>query len=487
MPRNPITPRTGVIMLPQENECTTLCNLVNVEASTGADLIDDVSTTDVDKAAERRYIRKLDLVVLPLLAIVYFTHSLDRANLGNAKTANFEKDIGLVGNQYSLILILFYIPYGTLNIPLTIASRRFSPAVVIPVLMLIWGTISAASAAVTGFGGILAARICLGVVEAGFFPSAIFYLTLFYTPGEVAKRISLFYMMGFVANAFSGLIAWSVFQWERPLHNWQYLFIIEGTMTVFLAILSFILLPRSVESSWYFSASDKSAARHRAENSAQLEAETFSWRPALRPLIQAETWFYGAMALSYGVACASVSNFLPTMIKRLATDTVKTNLYTIAPNLSGAVFIIVMCVLSDKFFKRALFIILSTVVSMLGFILLGTLDLTRLTGVGYFCTFLITFGTFTSAVLVPAWASSNIASRSARATTLGLVSGLQNLGGIISSVVFRSEDAPVYRPALVTSGVFQGCVVLLATTGWLWYWHLNKKQNKSGNKQRYVV
>lgn len=258
-------------------------------------------------------------------------------------------------------------------------------------------------------------------------------------------------------------------------------------MTVFLAILSFILLPRSVESSRYFNAGDRTVARDRAATSAQLEPEPFSWRSTLLPLVRGETWFYGAMALSYGVACASVSNFLPTMIKRLAADTVKTNLYTIAPNLSGAVFIIVMCVFSDHFFRRGLFIILSTIVSMLGFILLGTLDLTRLTGVGYFCTFLITFGTFTSAVLVPAWASSNIVSQSARATTLGLISGLQNLGGIISSVAFRSEDAPVYRPALVTSGVFQGCVVLLAAAGWVWYWRQNRQLRKNGEKQCYVV
>lgn len=171
-----------------------------------------------DTRAERRYLWKLDLIVLPTLATIYFTHSLDRANLGNAKTSTFEKDIGITGNQFSLILVLFYIPYGTLNIPLTLISRRFNPANVIPLLMLSWGTISAASSAVTNFGGILGARICLGVVEAGFFSSAIFYLSLFYTKGEIAKRISLFYMMGFVANAFSGLIAWSVFQWHKSLH-----------------------------------------------------------------------------------------------------------------------------------------------------------------------------------------------------------------------------------------------------------------------------
>jgi MFS family permease len=71
-------------------------------------------------------------------------------------------------NQYSLILVLFYIPYGTLNIPATVLAKRFSPAIVIPTLMFGWGTIALATAAVHNFGGILAARICLGVVEAGF-------------------------------------------------------------------------------------------------------------------------------------------------------------------------------------------------------------------------------------------------------------------------------------------------------------------------------
>ena len=112
--------------------------------------------------------RKLDVIILPLLAIIYFTHSIDRANLGNAKTDNLEKDIGLKDNQYSLILILFYIPYGTLNIPATVLAKRFSPAVVIPILMFLWGIISLSAAAVHNFGGVAAARICLGVVEAGF-------------------------------------------------------------------------------------------------------------------------------------------------------------------------------------------------------------------------------------------------------------------------------------------------------------------------------
>lgn len=113
-------------------------------------------------------VKKLDALILPLLAIIYFTHSLDRANLGNAKTDGIEDDLGLKNGQYSLVLTLFYIPYGTMNIPATILSKRYNPAVVIPMLMFGWGTISLAAASVNNLGGLIATRVCLGAVEAGF-------------------------------------------------------------------------------------------------------------------------------------------------------------------------------------------------------------------------------------------------------------------------------------------------------------------------------
>lgn len=93
--------------------------------------------------------------------------------MGNAKTDGFEANVGLIDNQYSLLLILFYIPYGTLNIPATILAKRFSPAVVIPILMFSWGAISLGASAVKNFGGIVAARMLLGVVEAGFVSASL--------------------------------------------------------------------------------------------------------------------------------------------------------------------------------------------------------------------------------------------------------------------------------------------------------------------------
>ena len=336
-------------------------------------------------------LKKLDLCILPLLGVIYFTNSLDRANLGNAKTDGIEDDLKMTKNQYSLVLILFYIPYGTMNIPATVLAKRFNPTIVIPLLMFGWGVISMAAASVRDFGGLVATRIFLGVVEAGFFSSAIYYLTMFYTRHEIAKRISFFYMTGFVANAFSGLIAFRVFQWKKKLPNWKYLFIIEGSITVVLAIVSFVLLPRN-HTSRLFTDAEKQCLRTRLSREAQVETSKFSWHATLKPLISWQPWMFAFMSLGYGVASASISNFLPTIIKRLTRKTVTANLYTIAPNLSGAIWIIVVSWLSDYYQSRAVFSIFAVAVSMIGFICLGTVDLVHKVGVGYFFTFLLTFG-----------------------------------------------------------------------------------------------
>lgn len=54
-------------------------------------------------------------------------------------------------------------------------------------------------AATKNFGGLMACRVILGTMEAGFLPCAIFYLSTFYTRTELAKRLSVFFLMGFIA------------------------------------------------------------------------------------------------------------------------------------------------------------------------------------------------------------------------------------------------------------------------------------------------
>jgi MFS family permease len=53
---------------------------------------------------------------------------------------------------------------------------------------------------------LIAIRLLIGLFEAGFYPTAVFYLSTFYTRFDLAVRIALFYGQYAIAGAFSGAI-----------------------------------------------------------------------------------------------------------------------------------------------------------------------------------------------------------------------------------------------------------------------------------------
>ncbi|KAL4962462.1 major facilitator superfamily domain-containing protein [Aspergillus stella-maris] len=430
----------------------------------------------IDPAVERSLVRRLDAVLLPTLALLYLTHTLDRANLGNAKTATLEADLDLVGNQYSLVLIFFYVPYSIFNIPAAVLANRFNPSLVLPVLAIGWGGLAIITVVVKGFGGLLGCRLILGMMEAGFMPCATFYCSLFYTKKELAFRLSFFYIMGFIAGAISGLIAYRAFQWDGPLTGWQYLFLIEGAMGVIVGSWALPWLPRSVETSRFFTSAQKQCA---AQRMAHGQTE-ISWLNGLSVLRDWKIWAFAFSTFLCGVGSASSSNFLPVMIKRLTNDTVHANLLTIGPNLVAATVMMSVSWLSDFTQQRAYYAIGSGTVALIGWILFASLDLVHEGGVGYFLTYLIVSGTFLPLLLLPAWIGANVKITSERAVALGLISMTQNLGGIVSSAVYRAQDAPTYRPALV---IVSGCLAgfLLICVGMrVVYARLNRTEGKEG-------
>ena len=109
---------------------------------------------------------------------------------------------------------------------LAIVAKRFSAARVIPLMMLGFGSCSLLTAAVTNFGGLFTLRILLGVFESPMLPSIVYYLSSFYTRGELARRIGVYYAASSISGAFSGLLAFGIFQINSTkLHGWQYLFV----------------------------------------------------------------------------------------------------------------------------------------------------------------------------------------------------------------------------------------------------------------------
>ncbi|KAK4540027.1 hypothetical protein LTR36_009843 [Oleoguttula mirabilis] len=434
----------------------------------------------VDREAEKALVRKLDLYLLPYLSLMYFFNSVDRSNLGNAKTDGMDTDLHFTGNDYSLLILLFYVPFGLLDLPLNLLTKRFSGRVMLPTLMVTWGCLALVQCAAKSFAAMLAIRLLLACFEAGFYCGVVFYMTLFYTRGELGFRVAIFFGSALLAAAFSGLISYGVFQINDPaVYGWQWLFIIEGGFTVLFGAMAYFWLPARPGTAWFLDAREKAAAKARTLRDASRQLDTtFSVKAAFATWRTRQFALWAVICFTYPVAFATTSNFLPQIVARLGFSTVKTNLWTVAPNCVG--FVVLLCVAksSDYFRERTFHIIGSLTLSLVGMVVLASIDVLRFKGVAYFACFLMASGAYIPSALVHSWHNNNDLDESSRAARTGFLVGMGNLGGVISGATFRTQYAPSYWPTLAATCACNAvCIVAVFGMG-TWMRGQNAKRNK---------
>jgi len=126
------------------------------------------------------------------------------------------------------------------NAMLNYAGR---PSLYIGFFVCAWGLVSLLTSQVKSAGGIIAARFILGFVEAPFFAGVLFYLSKWYTKTELSLRMAMFYSGSLLSGAFGNLIAAGILKGlrgKRGLDAWQWLYIIEGTITIAVSISSLL-------------------------------------------------------------------------------------------------------------------------------------------------------------------------------------------------------------------------------------------------------
>lgn len=397
-------------------------------------------------------------------------------------------DLNFKPGQYNLMLSIFFVPYVIFAPPFSMLGKKFSPARVLPLLMFCFGACATLSAAVQGFSGLFALRWFLGMAEAAFFPLVVYYLTMFYRRDELARRLAIFYAASNIAYAFSGLIAFGVFQIEKsPLENWRYLFMIEGGATVLFAVFAYLYLPRSATQSRFLDEQERALAFHRIQvDSSAVVNEKFVFREALGVFKHPTSFVFLCIEICLGVPIQGVALFMPQIIARLGFNTVKTNLYTVAPNITGAVMLLVLAFGSDFARLRAPFIALGFILTFIGFIIYASIeDVTGRLHLAYYAAFMMTWGTSAPSVLLSTWYNNNTAHEGRRVLLTSVGVPLANVMGLVSSNVFREKDAPKYMPALITMACFGGCGAILASlTGLYMVFDNRRRDRRQGIKLR---
>lgn len=251
-------------------------------------------------------------------------------------------------------------------------------------------------------------------------------------------------------------------------------------MTVIVAVVAYLWLPASASSAWFLNDTEKEVAKTRTLR--DLSATSHSAFSLRESFASWKTWKmipWTIIAFTYPVAFSTTSNFLPQIVQRLGYSVIKTNLWTVAPNAVGFVFLLCVTYSSDYFRERTFHIVLALCVSLVGLIILAIIDVLHNKAVAYFACFMLCAGAYIPSCLVHSWHNNNNLNENSRAATTGLMVGLGNLGGIVSAATFRAEYAPKYVPTLAaTAACNVVCIVTtLALGGWM------KMQNRRRDRE----
>ena len=233
------------------------------------------SRTPLDRAVRRAYLR-----LGPFLMLMYVISFLDRANVGFAKQA-LQTSVGISESTYALGAGLFFISYSLCGIPSNLILHRIGAKRWISFIMVGWGLASMATMFVTGSRSFYALRLLLGVMEAGFFPGTILYLTYWF-PNRIRGEILGFFYLGVplalvLGGPLSGLLL--EIKSKGGLEGWQWMFLVEGFLAVAMGILAFLFLDDRPAKATWLPPDEKQALTH--ELAAEEEARRDSGPVAL--------------------------------------------------------------------------------------------------------------------------------------------------------------------------------------------------------------
>ncbi|KAM0232282.1 hypothetical protein ACHAP5_010802 [Fusarium lateritium] len=398
------------------------------------------------RALGRRATLKMDFIIMPILVTMYILNYLDRQNIASAKLANIEQDLNLSPVEYQTAVthvVLFQVPSNM------IAGRIKWPGIYICCSMVVWGAISAIMASVHNFAGLVVARIFLGVVEAVFFPGALYFLSMFYNRRQFALRTAILYSGSQLGNAFGTLLAIGVLKLDgaHGIAGWRWLFLIEGVATAGLGIIFAFILPNSnrkimtlssLECEWvqYNFALDQG----QSDNNHEISSFTGFMMAVKDP----KTWlFVGILYCTYIVG--AVANFFPSVVGGLGYGRNMTYVLTAPPFLLCVIAMLLNGFHSDRTQERSYHIIGAlSITAVANVIAVSTTN----TAARYVAMMMLPASFYASAIVTLSWITGTLSQPTAkRASAIALINSICNTPNIWCSYLYYSP--PRYLTAFI--------------------------------------
>lgn len=238
------------------------------------------------------------------------------------------------------------------------------------------------------------------------------------------------------------------------IRGWRWIFIMEGIITCAIALFSFcVLVPfpdkEIKQPSWRFLKREEVqwVYDQLQKDRSDVEADDFSWARFLGAAKTIECWGFAVIFFFIAVVTYSFAFFLPIILRQSLGFSVAASQCLVAPPYILSGFLMFATAWwGDRKKQRASMMVLNTTISLVG---LPIMAWAPNPAARYFGAFIGIAGANSNAPHIMAWQANNVRGQWNRAFCSAALTGLGGVGGVVGSLIFRTEDAPGYMPGFV--------------------------------------
>ncbi|KIY43647.1 MFS general substrate transporter [Fistulina hepatica ATCC 64428] len=444
--------------------------------------ITKMAESPLDPVMVKRLERRIDIMIMPALAICYMFYYVDKTTLSYAAIFGLEKDLKLTGDEYNWLSSLFYFGWLAWALPTNLLMQKFPLNKYLAVNIFVWGLLLMCQAASRNFVDLAVLRTLSGAAEATADPAFVLITAMWYSRAQQPRRIGYWYCANGGGIALGGLLGYAIGHIGGALAAWQYEFLIIGALCTIWSVVLFYSVPDSPYLSKRFSRTERLVILARKKDD-HHGAEHRQWDPsqALEAFVDPKTYLFFLFGFTANVPNGGTSNFGTLIVNGFGFNEFQTTLMQIPYGVIIVLFIVVAMFGNERMPKnsRTIMMVLTNIPTVVGFALIAFVNNRGVQLFGYW----ITGASNATFVVGLSLVSGNVGGQTKKAIASAAVFLGVAAGNITGPFLFFASQAPTYRTGIIAclcSRALEIVIIIIFRFLFMWCNHKRDKRDAEG-------
>ncbi|KAJ7052717.1 allantoate permease [Mycena amicta] len=427
-------------------------------------------------------VRKIDRHIVPIALVAYTLQFLDKLDINYAAVMGLNQELKLVGNDFNNAASAMYIANLIAELPTGYIVQKVRPGKWLGVNIILWGVVTACTAAVHNYHGLVATRVMIGILEAATAPCLMLITGMWYTKSEAIIRFAIWYCGLGIAQMLGSLMSWGFQQvHHEALSGWRIMFLVLGCVTAAAGVWALISMPDSpMEVSWLTEAEKRVAIQRVAVNQTGIKNTHFKWQHLRELVLDPQIWLLTCLIIVTSLTSGVISFYSTTLIRNFGFSPQRSALLNMPSGAVSLLSCLATAYIAHRYNARALSMTVFCCLAAMGSALMSFLPSDQRAGL-LAGVYLVNMETVTL-FLVFCLTTANVAGQTKRVAANALISGAFSIGNIIGPQLFKPKDAPQYIPAKIILLVTEIATAMFAAALRIYYGWQNKVRDEAARK-----